>query len=131
MGVHHSTVFRWLRDGAIPWRKLKYLSDTKAISWDWLIDGLEPKSSFKSPIDLECKETDFNDAEINERFLSLFAGMTQSEIARALEITPQAVHEWAKAVRRVSWSHLAFAVTHFNVRWDWLIDGVEPKYRYL
>ncbi len=55
--------------------------------------------------------------------------MTQIEIARAFEITPQAVHEWVRAVRGISWKYLDFAVTHFNVRWDWLLDGLEPKHR--
>ncbi len=108
---------------------LKYLSDTQTISWDWLIDEFGSKFSSKQPTVFDVDHSEFNDAEINERFLSLFNGMTHSDIARALEITPQAVYAWAKAVRRVSWHHLDFAVTHFNVRWDWLLDGLDPKFR--
>lgn len=48
LGVRQPTVTEWSSGGRVPWNKLKYLSDSQGVSWDWLIDGIEPKWSRKN-----------------------------------------------------------------------------------
>ena len=127
--VRSSTVTAWATRGIVPWSKLKYLSDSKAISWDWLLAGVEPRESVKEAKTPRSTRPKFNTIGINRRFLSLFPGMSQTQISERLEITPAAVHEWHKNKSQVSWERLADAISGFGVRWDWFIDGVGPKYR--
>ncbi len=129
LGVSQPTVTEWSSGGRVPWNKLKYLSDSQGVSWDWLIDGMEPKLGRKKPRTPESTRPEFDAAPINERFFSLFQSMSQSTIARTFDIAPASVHEWSSDKSRVPWNRLAYAVRHFGVRWDWLLDGVDPKYR--
>lgn len=128
-GVCKATVTEWAREGNVPWSKLKCLSDSQAVSWDWLLDGMEPKESAKEAIVYDSTKPKFDSAGINQRFLSLFPDMTQTQIAHALGVTPGAVHEWHKNICQVSWQRLLDATETFGVRWDWLIDGLGPKLR--
>lgn len=126
--VHHVVITRWAKGANVPWNKLKFLSDSQGISWDWLLAGTEPMHSGKVPVNPESSHPPFDIPEINRRFVSLFTGMTQADIAQALEISLPTVNQWCHGVCRVPWKQLDFAVTHFGVRWDWLIDGIEPKH---
>ncbi len=128
-GVRRSTVAEWATNGTVPWSKLKYLSDSQAISWDWLIDGEEPKESSKKPNMPKTSKPIFPTARINRRFLSLYQGMTQTQIARALKAGTSTVNDWKTYKCQVPWQRLAQAVASFGVKWDWLIDGLEPKQR--
>ncbi len=128
-GVKHPSVIEWRTRGRVPWERLKYLSDSQAISWDWLILGITPVSSRKKAKKPKSTKPQFDRARINRRFLSLFETSSQTDTAKILSVTPNAVHEWTRVKSRVPWKRLDFAVNHFNVRWDWLLDGIEPKYR--
>ncbi|MCC8109445.1 MAG: hypothetical protein LIQ30_10485 [Planctomycetes bacterium] len=72
---------------------------------------------------------EFDVASINHRFFSLFQPQSQTIIARTFDIAPASVNEWIKDKSRVPWDRLDYAVRQFGVRWDWLLDGVVPKYR--
>lgn len=128
-GVGKSAVIEWAQQGTVPWSKRKYLSDSQAISWDWLIEGMEPQGSLKEKTTPVSTSPNFDMAGINQRFLSLFPKMTLTQIAMALNVTPGAVSGWNRNFSQVSWERLLGAVQTFDVRWDWLIDGLEPKYR--
>lgn len=128
-GDSRTFVTRWATKGILPWSRLKYLSDSKAISWDWLLEGIEPKNSDKEVKVPRSKKPKFPTAAINHRFLSLFDGMDQTEIANTLGVSSPMVSEWKHNKKRVGWERLEDAVHTFGVRWDWLIDGLEPKER--
>lgn len=127
--VRAPTVTQWATKGLVPWSKLKYLSDSQAVSWDWLIDGREPRASTKAAKTPRSKSPRFAKAKINQRFLSLYPDMTQTEIAIVLETAVGTVNDWKRTKSPVPWHRLAEAVDTFGLRWDWLIDGLKPQYR--
>ena len=127
-GVAKGAVTDWANKGIVPWRKLKYLSDCQGVSWDWLITGIEPKESLKTAIIPDSSNPEFDHKEITKRFLSLYSGMKQKQIAATLKVTTSTVSNWKKNKKKVGWERLADAVDTFGVRWDWLIDGLEPKH---
>ncbi|MCD7897038.1 MAG: helix-turn-helix domain containing protein [Planctomycetaceae bacterium] len=92
-GVKHPSVVEWYTRGRVPWERVKYLSDSQAISWDWLILGRTPAASRKKAKTPKSTKPQFDTAGINGRFLSLFEMPSQSDIARLLRVTPNAVHE--------------------------------------
>ncbi len=129
-GVKRVTVVGWAKRNKLSWSKLKYFVDSQAISWDWILEGVGEKTHpAKKPINRRSKSPKFKTDEINSRFLSLFDGLKQTEIAAKLGVTSAAVSEWKYNLDKVPWEKLAYAVDKFSVRWDWLIDGSEPKYR--
>ncbi len=124
------TALNWGRSSTPSWKALKYFCDCHGISWDWLLEGqgpmVHPAKKKKRP---RVKRPDFSTYRMNHRFLKLFKGMKIGEIAAELGITGSVVSEWRHGKSQVPWKRLEYAVDKFNVRWDWLIDGVEPKYR--
>jgi hypothetical protein len=121
-GVHHSLTYQWQEGKApVPWHRLKNLVDEQELSWDWLIDGREPKHRKCSkkealqPLDRHA---------INQRFLSLFPGMSQTQIGEELGgINPGTVFKWRHDIAQVPWERLKYAVDHKSVTWEWLIEG--------
>lgn len=121
VGVHHSTVFQW-RSGKnpIPWIRLKIVADEYDVTWDWLIEGVEPKhrkhrkNGIQQPLDRHA---------INQRFISLFPGMSQAKIAEELGINQTTVFKWENDKSQVPWERLKFAVDNKGVTWDWLLEG--------
>lgn len=89
----------------------------------------EKHHPLKKPIRRRSKSPKFPIDEINSRFLSLFEGQKQTSIAAKLGVTSAAVSEWKHNLDRVPWEKLKYAVDTFGVRWDWLLDGLEPMYR--
>ena len=104
----------------IPWGKLKNLVDDKGIRWDWLIEGSGPKlrkrreGEVAQPLDRHG---------INERFLSLFPGMSQAKIAAELGINQTAAFKWRHDVEQGPWERLKYAVDNKGVTWEWLLEG--------
>ena len=129
IGVRRSTVTMFASKGSVPSSKLKFLSDTQAVSWDWIIEGLEPKRSPKMPKTLRSTTPKFNRTAINKRYLSLFPKMTLTQIAEIVGVTPNVVSGWKLNKRMVPWERLQSAVDVFGIRWDWVIDGIQPKHR--
>ena len=127
--VSRPTVTEWEKEGNVPWSKLKYLSDSQAVSWDWILEGRRPQESIKPVTIPDSTSPEFDTAGINQRFLSLFDGMTHLEIAKHLNVTRGAVSGWNRNFSQVSWKRLSDAVKVYGIRWDWLIDGLEPKNR--
>lgn len=104
----------------IPWEYLKNLVDGQGLSWDWLIEGKEPK------------HRDFRDGErsnaldvhaINQRFISLFPNMSQAQIGKELGVNPGTVFKWRHGISQVPWERLKYAVDGKEVTWEWLIEG--------
>ena len=127
--VGKGAVTGWANKGTVPWSKLKYLSDSQAVRWDWLLEGVEPKESLKIATVPDSRSPEFDNEEITKRFLSLFEHMKQKQIAALLKVATSTVSNWKRNKKKVGWERLADAVDTFGVRWDWLIDGLEPKYR--
>ncbi|MCC8109447.1 MAG: hypothetical protein LIQ30_10495 [Planctomycetes bacterium] len=129
-GVAPVTVRNWEKRETPSWKTLKYLCDSQGISWDWLLDEVgvphHPAKRVKKTV---VKKPTFSTKNINHRFLSLFKGMKYSDIAAELGVTSSMVSEWKHRKSQVSWKKLDYVVQRYNVRWDWLIDGIEPKYR--
>ena len=45
------TVFQWFSGVRnVPWERVKDVADTEGISWDWFIEGCEPKISNRKPL---------------------------------------------------------------------------------
>ena len=121
IGVHHSTVFQWRSvKNPIPWARLKALVDEQRISWDWLIDGAEPKHH-KHNKNISSRPLDRH--AINQRFLSLFPGMSQAKVAKELGINQTTVFKWEHGISQVPWERLRHAVSAKGVTWEWLIEG--------
>ncbi|MCC8108441.1 MAG: helix-turn-helix domain-containing protein [Planctomycetes bacterium] len=124
-----SYVVQWHTQGFLPWSKMKYLSDSQAISWDWLLEGIMPKESVKKARTPKSLNPTFPVAQINTRFFSLFPQTKQITIANIFEVTDGTVSNWKHNRAQVPWRRLAAVVHAFNLRWDWLIDGLPPKRR--
>lgn len=127
--VRRSTVTMFDSKGLVPWSKLKYLSDSQGVSWDWIIEGYEPKKSRKEAKTPRSTTPKFNRVGINRRYLSLFPKMNLTQIAEIVGVTPNVVSGWKLNKRMVPWERLQSAVDMFGVRWDWLVDGIQPKLR--
>lgn len=128
-GVCSNTVTGWRIKGTLSWTKLKYFSDSLAVSWDWILEGVGEKDSAKEARAPKTTRPKFPRAGINRRFLSLFPGMKYIDVAAEMGVTSSTVSEWKKNKSQVPWEKLEYAVNKFGVRWDWLIDGLEPKHR--
>ncbi len=129
-GVAYEAVLNWMKRETPPWKTLKYLCDSDGVSWDWLLEGVGAMyNPAKKKKKHRMKKPDFSTIRMNHRFLTLFTGLKACDIAAELGVTSSSVSEWRLNKRRVSWKRLEYAVDKFNVRWDWLIDGLEPKYR--
>ena len=128
LGVSRQSVDQWKNnDRPIPWEKLKVVVDTLGLSWDWLIEGWEPRE--RRHINIERAEgMEFDLRGINARFLSLFTQMTQQEIADEVGVSRGAVQSWQNNRRKVPWERMRYAVHRKGVSWEWLIEGRDPKF---
>ncbi|MCC8108697.1 MAG: transcriptional regulator [Planctomycetes bacterium] len=129
-GVVPEAVLNWAKRETPPWKTLKYFCDCEGVSWDWLLEGIgttyHPAKKKRKP---RNKKPEFSTFRINRRFFTLFRGKTTGEIAEELGVIPNTVIQWKNFHNRVSWNKLQIVIEKYNVRWDWLIDGIEPKYR--
>ena len=121
LGIARQTTHNWLVGRyPIPWIRLKTAIDEKGISWDWLINGKEPKyrqhRKNETPRPMERHA-------INQRFLSLFPDMSQAKIAKELGVNQTTVFKWRHDMSQIPWEHLKYAVDNRNVTWEWLIEG--------
>ncbi|MCC8109847.1 MAG: helix-turn-helix domain containing protein [Planctomycetes bacterium] len=129
-GVKKTTVVSWAKRNTLSWWKLKIFCDGQAINWDWILEGVGDKhSQVKRPKQSKTKRPRFDTAGINSRFLSLYEGKRQFTIAEELGVAPNTISAWNTNLSKVPWEKMEYAVDKFGVRWDWLIDGLEPKYR--
>ncbi len=129
-GVVPEAVLNWEKRVAPPWKTLKYFCDSQGISWDWILDGVgsiyHPAKTKRKP---RTKKPEFSTYLINRRFFTLVKGKKNSDIAAEFDVFPSTISEWKHRKNRVPWKKLQQAVQKYNVRWDWLLDGIEPKYR--
>ncbi len=121
IGVKHPTVYQWVSSKrGVPWEKLKDLADAEGISWDWLLEGAEPKFR-KRRRKAVC--TPFDRHGINQRFLSLFSALSQQKIGDLLGVSQMTVYRWHHAISPVPWEKLKYAVDTQSVTWEWLLEG--------
>ena len=122
--VHPSLTYQWQAGKAhVPWHRLKSLVDEQGLSWDWLIDGREPKRrkrrNSQMPRELDRRA-------INERFLSFFPGKSHAEIGRELGgLNPGTIGKWRLHTAQVPWERLKYAVDTLGTTWEWLLEGRE------
>ncbi len=107
----------------VPWRRMKRLIDETGMTWDWLLEGLEPK--FHKCIPESSPSMEFEWEKINDRFLGLFPDKRQHIIAKGLEVSQETVSKWYRHEMHVPWEKLQYAKANFGVSWDWLINGLE------
>ena len=121
LNIHHSSVFQW-RSGTkpIPWHRMRSIVIRNHISWDWLLEGT---NSIKHRGD--SLTDDFDWVGISRRFLSLFPDKRQTAIANQLGVAQETVSKWCRGEKHVPWERLKEATVTFNIRWDWLIDGID------
>ena len=120
-GVTRQTANSWKHGtNPIPWEYLKSLVDTQGLSWDWLIEGKEPK---------HCRRREDNASQpldrhgINQRFLSLFSGISQGKLAKEFGINQTTVFKWEHDMSQVPWERLKYAVDNKGATWEWLLEG--------
>ena len=101
---------------------MKTLVNDQNLSWDWLLDGKPPTHS-----PARDKRNSLSTKGINQRFLSLFPGLTQQQLAESLDIRQPVVAAWAGNTLQVSWEKLRYAVMHKNTSWEWLLEGIGSR----
>ena len=104
----------------IPWVKLKDLVDEQGLSWDWLIEGKEPKH--RDPC-RKVADQSLNRHEINQRFLSLYPGLSNAKLGKILGVNGSTVFKWRHDMEQVGWERLKHEVDAKGVTWEWLIEG--------
>ena len=121
LGLRHASVFRW-RSGEkpIPWKWLKTLVDDQGVTWDWLLEGKEPK--YRNPIEKNT-ERSFDRHGINQRFLSLFPDHSNAKLGNELGVRDTTVFKWRHDMEQVAWERLKHAVDTKGVTWEWLLEG--------
>lgn len=121
LGVERQVVNHW-KSGAspVPWRRLKQLVDEQGLTWDWLLEGREPKH--REGVEGVPKKS-FQRRGINKRFLSLFPGYSQAKLGRELGVNQTTVFKWQHNLAQVPWERLKDAVDAKGVTWEWLIEG--------
>lgn len=126
-GISQPTVNEWATGKAqVPWEKLKEFVDSRQISWNWLLEGLEPRD--RNP-KLEIDEMEFglfDTPGINQRFLSLFPNKTQKELAEYCKVSQPAVSGWRTYDRQVPWDKLKQVVDSQYISWEWLLESIPP-----
>lgn len=119
--VTPATVFQWLSGVRnVPWNRIKEVADIEGISWDWFVEGRKPKNINRKPAK---KSRPFDWEAINQRFLSLFSGISQKKIGIVVGVSQVSVYRWYHNKSNVPWEKLKYAVDHKNVSWEWLING--------
>lgn len=76
---------------------------------------------------MTCKPFDFK--AVNARFFSCFPDMNQQELAKHLKVKQPTVSQWQTGLKPASWNKLRFLVDSQDISWDWLLDGIKPKFR--
>ncbi len=67
--------------------------------------------------------------EIADRFFSLNPDKQQSEIAEQFQVRQVSVSRWKNHIEKVPMRVLEQTVDADGITWDWLFEGLEPKYR--
>ena len=119
--IDPAATYQW-KEGKrpVPWHRLKTLVDEEGISWDWLLEGKKPKYHRQGKNAI-CRSLDRH--AINQRFLSLFPGMSQAKLAGELGVKQMSVYRWCHDLAQVPWERLKHAVDTKGVTWEWLIEG--------
>ncbi len=125
LGVSKQSTHYWKTGKShVPWRRLKKLVDEKCLSWDWLIEGKEPKLSC---IQNTLPSGDFDWTGMSKRFLGLFPDKRQTVIAKQLGVAQETVSKWSRGEKHVPWEKLKYARISYGVSWEWLIQGYDNQ----
>ncbi len=121
LGLYPTSVFRWrAKKTQIPWKWLKSLVDEQGLSWDWLIEGKEPKHSQRTAKELGQP---FDRHGINQRFLSLYLDCSNAKLGKELGVRDTTVFKWRHDMEQVAWERLKHVVDTKGVTWEWLLEG--------
>ena len=121
LGLKQPTVQEWKSGkNAIPWQRLKKVVYEHGLSWDWLIEGKEPKHSHRTA---KGAEQPFDRHGINQRFLSLFPDCSNAKLGKELGVRDTTVFKWRHDMEQVAWERLKYAVDAQDVTWEWLLEG--------
>lgn len=121
LGIRPQVVLQW-KEGVrqVPWLRLKALVDDQGLSWDWLIEGKEPK--YRRHANKEAGQP-FDRHGINQRFLSLFPDYSNAKLGKELGVNGTTVFKWRHDMEQVAWERLKYAVDTKGVTWEWIIEG--------
>ena len=126
-GVSRSFVSQWVIGAKqVPWDTLKQLVDAEQISWNWLLEGIEPKFRPVGLAPFESGLGSFETPGINGRFLDLFLDMNQKELAAHLGVTQPLISSWKRLEAQVPWDTLKQVVDSKRISWEWLLEGLPP-----
>lgn len=121
MGVTQQTTSQWsLGQRQVPWKRLKEVIDIQGLSWNWMLEGKEPKQSGRGK---RKKGKAFDSHAINQRFLSLFPDLSNAKLGKRFGVSPMTVFRWHHDMCQVPWDKLKYAVDNMNVTWEWLLEG--------
>ena len=67
--------------------------------------------------------------KVADRFFSLHADKQQSEIAEQFQVKQVSISRWKNHIEKVPMRVLEQTVDADGITWDWLFEGLEPKYR--
>ncbi len=92
------------------------------LSWDWLIEGREPKHQRRTA---EKAEQPFDRHGINQRFLSLLPNCSNAKLGKELGVRDTTIFKWRHDMEQVAWERLKYAVDTKGVTWEWLLEGTD------
>ncbi len=123
LGLKQPTVQEWKSGkNAIPWQRLKKVVYEHGLSWDWLIEGREPKHQRRTA---EKAEQPFDRHGINQRFLSLLPNCSNAKLGKELGVRDTTIFKWRHDMEQVAWERLKYAVDTKGVTWEWLLEGTD------
>lgn len=121
LGVTQQSASQWfLGQRQVPWKRLKEAVDTQGLSWEWMLEGEDPKQSTRGK---RKKGKDFDRHAINQRFLSLFPGLSNAKLGKRFGVSSTTVFRWHNDVCQVPWDKLKYTVDNLDVTWEWLLEG--------
>ena len=67
--------------------------------------------------------------QVYERFADCYSASKPADLVKALNLKSSTISNWKTGKKRIPWTRLKNAVDEFNVNWDWLLEGKQPKMR--
>lgn len=75
------------------------------------------------------KNTMFDRQAIYARFAGCYGAESAVQLAGILGVNRKTVYQWESGARQVPWKRMKRVVDEQGLRWDWLLEGKEPKNR--
>ncbi|MCD8244788.1 MAG: hypothetical protein LUD38_13555 [Parabacteroides sp.] len=71
----------------------------------------------------------FDRRAIYSRFAEFCGAESAVQLAGILGLNRKTVYQWESGARQVPWKRLKLVVDEQGIRWDWILEGKEPKNR--